>query len=413
MSLNKINNSFGYFILNLLAFSIPLNKVLLSPLIILFVGSSIIHFVANKYKINNLNKSSLLLPALFYLLYVTGLLYSDDMNSGGFDLEVKLSLILLPLCFLVNPFAGLRSLITICNKFILGCATAMLLCFISAYLDYYIAGNFESFFYDSLSIYRHPGYFAMYLVFAVSLVLLYVMHNYEKLPKLNLIALVTFVVLCGTFIIMLTSKAGIISFAGVLFTFFIYFILRYKQYVIGFGMIVLIFIISFIAVNKSETLKRRIAESFSALSEKQVQNDNDLETTSLRKVIWKSSFKLIKANVFGYGTGDVNNVLSEQYKKDGNLKAEHKHLNAHNQFLQTTLALGIFGLFVLLAMLIYPIFSLTGIQKIIFIFFIISIIVFCLTESILETQSGIIFFAFFFCFIVSGNNINEQEQITL
>ncbi len=173
-------------------------------------------------------------------------------------------------------------------------------------------------------------------------------------------------------------------------------------------MFLFLVLISFIAINKSETLKRRITESISAIKESKPKKDEELQTTSMRKVVWKSSLKLIKANVWGYGTGDVKSVLAEQYIKDGNVQAEHKHLNAHNQFLQTTLAIGIFGLFVFMALLLFPLFVLRGIQRVVFVFFSLCFIILCLTESMLETQSGIVFFAFFYSFINSITNKSKS-----
>ena len=56
----------------------------------------------------------------------------------------------------------------------------------------------------------------------------------------------------------------------------------------------------------------------------------------------------------GVGTGDVKDHLLEKYREKQMFNALGLELNAHNQYLQTTLALGIMGLVILMLTLVLP-----------------------------------------------------------
>jgi len=93
---------------------------------------------------------------------------------------------------------------------------------------------------------------------------------------------------------------------------------------------------------------------------------------------------------FGVGTGDVSDALDKKNSELGNTGVAGKSLNSHNQFLNTAVQLGVFGLIPLLMLF------LTSMRKAIRMFdvnfLMISILLAStmLFESFLETQAGII-----------------------
>ena len=88
-------------------------------------------------------------------------------------------------------------------------------------------------------------------------------------------------------------------------------------------------------------------------------------------------------------------VLQEQYKKDGYDYMYKKNYNSHNQYLQVLLDHGIFG-FLILAFFTFGMLYASLKQKdFIYALFLAIMILNFMTESVLETQSGVIFFAFF------------------
>jgi O-antigen ligase len=77
-------------------------------------------------------------------------------------------------------------------------------------------------------------------------------------------------------------------------------------------------------------------------------------------------------------------------------------LNAHNQFLQTYIALGILGALLLIFMLVLP--GWLAIRRIHFIYFsFLAVFTFnTLVESMLEVQAGVIYYAFFNALLFFG-----------
>jgi len=111
---------------------------------------------------------------------------------------------------------------------------------------------------------------------------------------------------------------------------------------------------------------------------------------------WKAAIGLIKSNTwFGVGTGDTNDSFKDYYKTTNSMLNEKWWYKSHNQFLTTTVALGVFGLFIFLLSLIYPFFAVPNArQRIYLVFFVISILS-MIPEDGLEVQAGVMFFAYF------------------
>jgi O-antigen ligase len=96
----KYKKNITEFFLLLLAFLIPVYKnfvpiTILLLLLFWFVNGN----YKNKFRGLIKNKTGFIFFG-FYILYVTGMLYTSNFPRGIFDLEVKLSLIIFPLIFL-------------------------------------------------------------------------------------------------------------------------------------------------------------------------------------------------------------------------------------------------------------------------------------------------------------------------
>jgi O-antigen ligase len=123
------------------------------------------------------------------------------------------------------------------------------------------------------------------------------------------------------------------------------------------------------------------------------------ESNAVRLLIWKESLNLIKQKpILGYTPGDANDALYQAYEKQGLTGALEKKLNAHNQFLQTTIGLGGIGFLILLGMIFYSVWFGIKSKNELQLFFGLLITMNFLVESMLQTSAGILFFVFFACF---------------
>jgi O-antigen ligase len=113
-------------------------------------------------------------------------------------------------------------------------------------------------------------------------------------------------------------------------------------------------------------------------------------------LVWRAANALIvEQPVLGTGTGDVKDELMRVYTERGYTYPLEKRLNAHSQFLQTAVALGVPAAIWLLLMLLVPLWYAvrTGRQELIAIL----ILAFLnwSVESMLEVQAGVVFFVLF------------------
>ena len=124
--------------------------------------------------------------------------------------------------------------------------------------------------------------------------------------------------------------------------------------------------------------------------------DLDINNSSqIRFIIWKTSLEKIKKSpIFGYGIGDVQNLLDSSYKKNYPHLLK-KQYNSHNQYFSIWLSTGILGIFLFLNFLFFN-FKI-GFQNKDYMFLALLLIfsLLFLIENVLERQVGATIFFFF------------------
>jgi O-antigen ligase len=131
-------------------------------------------------------------------------------------------------------------------------------------------------------------------------------------------------------------------------------------------------------------------------AESAVENEPDISSqdgSMARILVWQTAIEIIKKHpLTGVGTGDVEPELMKLYAQKNIQIAMDESLNAHNQFLQTFLALGIIGFLVLVAVLIIPgIFAFRH-SQLLYVLFLVMFALNLLVESMLERQAGVVFY---------------------
>jgi O-antigen ligase len=124
-----------------------------------------------------------------------------------------------------------------------------------------------------------------------------------------------------------------------------------------------------------------------------VAEDN---STSTRIRLWKNALQLISMHpLLGVGTGDIKDELKSEYALNNYRYGVDGDLNPHNQYLHTTVMLGLFGLLFLLIFLFMPAFEALKFRNWTYATFLLIIILNAFTESIMEVQKGILFIVYF------------------
>jgi len=398
-----IHQQVFYYLLLIQAFAFPLWKKTTPIIISLIVLNWILEFNFRS-KVRHLISENKL-PNFFlfisiYILYVIGLIYTSNFAYASFDLEIKLTFLLIPVVFFSSDFTKFdrKRIINVSTSFIWGCFLSSILSML--YSCYLYQSNNTSFwfFYTFASAFHHPSYISMYVVFAMTTIIYLLIKGLIKNRRLKYL-LFLLLIWFTVYVIMLSSKAGILSLLiGIVF-WFGYWIIKKRNYLIP-TIVVIIFLLSIaLGAKKIPIVTNRITSSFQAL----ISNKNDVNTedgTVQRIEIWKTSLDIIKENfLIGVGTGDVKDELLKHYDEKGMTFAKANNLNAHGQFFQTFITLGLLGFVSLIMLFLFPIYQSFKKQNYIYLVFLIIIAINLSVESMFENQAGVVFYSFFNSFL--------------
>ena len=384
--------------LYLLAFLIPINPKWLTLGILLFISDLIIRTIIFKQRIPTLSislKDTRIWLILFFLFHIVGVTYTENTSFAWMDIGMKLSFILFPILFFLYPAKVKWDKFAV--YFIVGAIASIIISLIQATINYYERGYIAYFFDSRLSFMMHRSYWATYLVMASTLSwFLFYKHQLKLIPTIILFFVFS------AFVFMSGSKMGILLLLLSTVIWVIALLIQRKAYL--FGVLVLFFLVGIgVSVDYvAPQLSIRIKNGINSISGSEKIDPSTTESNASRILVWRSSRAIISDNfLLGVGTGDVKDELKKQNLKSGYTGIAELNMNAHNQFFNTHVAIGFFGLISLLLSFFTAFYI--GIRKRIILLPILVTILFLslLTESFFETQAGIIPGAFLLSLIGS------------
>ncbi len=347
----------------------------------------------------------------FFTLGLISLLWTDNMPAGWKGIEIKFSFIafslFLPLIFNSKNFNFSR----VINVLTVSSLVYVVLSFGRAIYIYSQTGNFSGLLGSTLGFrlfqegpFVHPTYVSFYFL---TLILIWGKNLIEGKKNLFTSSVIGKIVLLLTFFLFVffsSSKAGLLVMGIVVIMLLALFAKREKKIIQAIGFFVFFLIVAVVGIYNTN-LKVKFEQAYIEFSDPNLQPDANLKSTGARIWIWKATNEIIKENpVIGVGLGDTRDELKIKYKEMGIKSLEDSELDSHQQFLQTFATLGIIGLISL--SLIFIIILVIGWRQKIFLLIGIGLIylLFGLTESMLETQAGVVFFTFFVFFFAANNN---------
>ena len=383
-------------------FGSPNDSRVLSGIIIAWVVVSLFN-IDRKQLTNGITNKNASLLFLFFVITLISALFSKNKANAGFEIENKLSFILLPyllFCFDI-PIQLIKRCIV---SFVSGCFFASLLLIIRA--SYYsFNGQSDYFFYTLFSYFIHPSYFAMYLILAIVLVVLFYRKWFTN-QKSIVISSYFFVILFGITILLCGSKLGLISFVIIIPFLVLY---QLKTFLNAAKIFLILFIIVILIVGSLKLFPNVFERlnSISTLNTNQLDK-NSVESTAVRFLIWQEAIILIQNNfLLGTTVGDANDALYSAYKQNGLTGAFEHKLNAHNQFMQTFIGLGLIGFISLCLITVWQLIKAIKQKHFLLLIFSLLIILNFLVESMLQSMAGTLFFVFFYCIF----NLKNKQQL--
>jgi O-antigen ligase len=332
----------------------------------------------------------------FYGLHVLGMFYSDNLAEAGFDLERKMTFVVLPL--LIGSLQSLN--LSMVRRIQIVSTLACLLILLAH--NYALVFEFD----NQISnvhfrnLLTHTPIFAIHHVYLSLYILLSIIFVFEEVGILLLenkkIVIITITVgilffyLLSLFI--LSARTVLLSTPIILG---LYLLLKLpKKQAFAF-----ISILSMMLLGVFFLQRERIQYmwQFSQPQEIKYESPHWYDWTSglaIRQAIWSCSMDAYKgANLyFGHGTGDAKGALLSAYTSRNFVLALEYQFNAHNQYIETLLALGFVGLIYLIGMFFSFMYIAYLRSNWVLGLFMLSFMISCTTESMLQAQKGIVFF---------------------
>lgn len=363
-----------------------------------------------------LNSPIALLFILLLVLHLIGILYSSDKTNAWFDVNKKAFLFALPVVMITSSALRKEDIHRLFNWFIFSCLLGTFVCLYHAILlsssangFFYINSITSSEFYSpsfsnlwkfftygplASGININPSYFSLYLIFCLIL-LLHLNHvrfrDYSRTKKISLVFLWIYLTI---FVILLSSRIMIIALL-VLNAFTCYTFVSDDKVLKKMIFAILAVVMLSILIYTNPISRYRSEEVLITPKTFELESLHT-QSVSIRASLWYQGIKAFQSvnPLLGAGTGDVIAVM-QNAGKENHLSNVLGSANPHNQFLYTLIGLGGIGLLVLISCFFLPAYFALRQNHYLYLGFTLIFVLLCMTESALEFQKGIAFYALF------------------
>ena len=369
------------------------------------------------------NQALILSSFLFLFLWeAVSLFFTENLSYGLKNIEGKLSLLILPIILYdigiqynhwIKMLKGYVYSLALCTVFLLYKS-----------IEHYIGYGHLFVYHDFTSSLAFHAVFYSYYIFVAILISIF-LYLKEELSKVEKILFVISFVLSIVGLIISASKNVLVVTTLFSLTALIVRSMKKRVGVKELGFFLLFLVIGFLAVSRVPSVGKRVAEltqlnGMENLTkirngEKLVESDiRKFNGTSLRITFWYVAVKKVMdkgAFLIGLTPGDRRDVLNEEYFKNG-INPWYENYNIHNQFVQTFVELGIVGLLIYL-LLHLQLFIIAIREKNFLLLALLSgLVIFQMTESIIERNKGIVFVVFLLIFFQRFNNYQTNKELS-
>lgn len=346
---------------------------------------------------------------LYWLIHVVSLFYGGDPAIGLQIIEKKAVLLIFALCFLLSDTSYIQKkhfrcffyalLVSICGVFLYNLGVG-----ISKLIDGKAMASMFSTRFDL----RHHAYVSLYIDTALAFIYVELSSRWKNIQNLVKIALIVSVPLLILYLHMINSRAGILVMWLVAAICVIHMSFFKHSWKIA---TVIAIIFTGCTLGISNIIPRhvnRIVATIVNTKDKDVEPDHRVSITH-------STLELaLEKPIIGYGVNRYRNVIAQSYTNKGFNIGVKAQFNAHNQYLETILAVGVFGVIFMLAFFLIPLWQAWKNRRYFLPTFLI-VTIFCvnlLFESMLERQMGLLFVGFFMsvAILAQGRALTEQSE---
>lgn len=384
---------FQNYLLYAIAFFIPLIPRFVPTLIFVF-GILSLFAIFKGYSRAQMGEVPTILIAIF-CLFLLGLGYTENMERGWFNVEVKLSLLAFPIAFFGFRFVNSNNYNRILRFFLYGTLIASAFCYLQSFFMVFIKGLPYYYFVTSrFSVIIHQSYFTLYLIFSM-IIALHLYWPLEVKSAWKMLKLISILVFFSLAVVLTGSKTGFIMWLLIAVGVTILFLVRMRNKAIPIIALAVIMSLVSLVIQKAPVLQSRLINVLTVAQSDEV-DPNAKESTAVRYLVYTSAWSIITSSPwYGVGTGDFQDVLDEVYLQKGFAQAAEKHLNAHNLFLQTWISIGVPGFMLVVGLFLLMFYNAIKQKDLVMLGFTAICFIISLTESTFNVQAGVVFFAFF------------------
>lgn len=338
----------------------------------------------------------------FFVLYVIFFLKATDTREGLFELEKKLSFLVFGILFLFKskkplslPFWIISFMLLVIIRSAIG--------FVESIIMYNEIHILPAFFTSRFSQHIHPSYLSFYIIICLIITFYW---EYKKVINFPKWFLIIFSIISIVSILLLSSLSANLFLFFTILSIIIYYLYKKFKPLLASTIAILLIIISFgvikyghfRAINFSETYNNTI--TFLKNPKEYIGADQYIKKANEKRLIlWTLSWQKIKENPMGYGVGSAGDVYRDVYSQYGLTSLMDPLLDSHNQYLRIALEMGVIGILAYLAIIFAYIVKAIKQKKYLLLYVMICFLYFGMWESILQRQSGVIFFTYMITFL--------------
>jgi len=370
-------------------------------------------FSRKEFDLSSRKTKLMLLFLSLYIIGIAGMIYTNNTKAGIATLKTQSAIFFFPLVFGTSSILSSSILKKITTHFLIATSIACLGGLTFGFYHYIQTGNMEQLTGQHIVPFHvlRPAYMGWFCLLSMIIA-------FKKLESSSIKTkgiLYACIVLMTLMIFLLSIRLVIVCWFVVALYFFIRITQKLLNKILLVTTSVLILLISGLGISP---VKRQWNDFFDLSAKTTIILDQDSslgrswDGKALRIAIWKCSADILKDHLLiGVGTGDVQDSLQMAYeKRKFYFASRFNRYNAHNEYLQITLANGLPGFLILLSCIAYPLFhykkKFSGNT---YLLFLLLFILAAVSESILEANKGIIWYSFFNSIFAFGYLKSDQQ----
>jgi hypothetical protein len=364
--------------------------------------------------------------SLYFLLQLIPLAYAGNFMEGWKHVQVKSALLFIPLCFYSGRYINKERFHALMNAYIYVLVIMLSWCIGAAFIKYYFHHTpITVFFYHQLvSNLGHHAIQCSILVFAGVIYLLQAATRGRYLFNKGIHFLLTAYCICG--ILLLSSKLVIIFLLGYL-VFYVFMLLQknlHARWAITVVVVTGLLFISSILFTKNP-ISRRFNDithgNIGIIQQPSFGPAYYFNGLQFRLLQWRFVKEIMQENkawLFGVTPANAQAKLDQKYLSTHMYtgesgRSDHGFLgyNTHNQFLEALLQSGVIGLLCFLVICVEMVRMAIQQKSRLLSALVILLIAYAFSESVFETQYGLILFIFLPLFFFFGQR-DQAEKLS-